>query len=200
FGVRAQIFAPSPEPEYSGASQTATPQEWSASRERAPDPRPAKPRARAVAPIVPPAPIVEAPPVDPPRSKPARPSVRDRLGELDRSARAAWQRGDLKAAEAALEQVVRAGGRSTLADIAWGDLFELARQRNDARREALLWARYLKAFPRGRYADDARAGLCRRARGDEATACWRRYLAEHADGTWREQAKRAIAAETDRPQ
>lgn len=192
FGVRAQILAPGPERDYSGASQIATPQEWIASSERASPPPPAKPRVRAV--IVPSPPIVEAPApvVAPPRRKPARPSTN--LATLDREARIAWQRGETMRAQTLLEELVRSGGRSTLADIAYGDLFELARQRKDAGREARLWKRYLEAFPRGRYADDARAGLCRRAAGEEAIACWRRYLAQHPDGTWREQAKRAIAA------
>jgi hypothetical protein len=193
-GLRAQRLTSSSEIDYSGASRIATPEDRSqTATHREPAPRP---RVRATTPaVVPPPPataIVE--PVPPPRSKPARVSLRERLAELDRDARSAWQRGDLEAAESALEQLVRSGGRSTLADLAWGDLFELARQTGDARREAKLWQRYLQVLPRGRHSDDARAGLCRRAKGEDAIACWRRYLADRPNGTWREQATRAIAA------
>ncbi len=47
-------------------------------------------------------------------------------------------------------------------------------------------------FPRGRYADDARAGLCRRAASDERDACWQQYLTDFPAGVHRPQAERAL--------
>ena len=69
---------------------------------------------------------------------------------------------------------------------------ELARQRHDAAAEAKLWERYVRRFPGGRYVDEARAGLCRRASGDAATRCWRAYLDDRPRGTYRDQARAAL--------
>jgi hypothetical protein len=192
---------------YSGASRTHAPQVWSQAlldvtpRAAARAPRTAGPRTSAPVPSVAPLPSVAPRPqiVAPTqRVAPRRASVPvDALTELDRTARAAWQRGELAAAEAALEQLVARGRRGALVDIAYGDLFELARQRRDPAKEARLWRRYLKAFPRGRYSDDAHAGLCRAAQGDAAIVCWRRYLDARPSGTWREQARTAIARAVD---
>lgn len=198
WGLRAQLVSPGAGAPLSGASQSAAMRTaWSeATLERARAPR-ARPSVRARPEPTPavlpsePAPLERI--ATPPR-KSSRVAERDRLAELDASARAAWKRGELARAQAELEQLVRKGGRSALADIAWGDLFELARQRGDRDGELRLLRRYLKVFPRGRYAEDARAGTCRRSRGDAAASCWRDYLAAHPQGTWREQAKSAIAA------
>jgi len=44
-------------------------------------------------------------------------------------------------------------------------------------------------FPEGRFADDARAGLCRRDASDRP-ACWRAYLEAFPEGSYRAQAER----------
>ena len=82
---------------------------------------------------------------------------------------------------------------SRAADLSYGDLFTLARQRSGPAQEQALWREYLAAFPRGRYADDARAGLCRRAEPDERAACWQQYLTDFPAGVHRPQAERALA-------
>lgn len=108
---------------------------------------------------------------------------------LEEEAQALWQRGELAAAEAKLRALVRGGGRR--AELAYGDLFALSRQMYGADGQAKVWREYLQAFPRGRFAEDARAGLCQRAGGGEKAACWRGYLEFHPDGAHREQAAAA---------
>ena len=194
WGLRAHRMDPAQPHEYSGASKTADGDEWSSARI---DDTP-----RRVAPVVPrqhipaPAPLEfvitkEPPPPVTPARKPG-PSVGDRLVALDRDARAAWKRGDLKAAEAAFETIVQRGGRRSLVDLAYGDLFELARQRRDRGREAELWQAYLRRFPNGRFADEAHAGSCRRAALSQASACWQRYLDQRPHGTYRDHARSAL--------
>jgi hypothetical protein len=200
-GLRARVLDASARPDYSGANQTAEGDAWSEAAIETPPARPPRaattPRAPIVAPSVPaPAPI--ATPVD--RREPARKRVVvDELAAIDREARAAWKRGDLAAAEAGFEALVRRGGRRSLVDLAFGDLFELARQRGDAAKDARLWRRYVERFPTGRYADEARAGLCRRPSGGAATACWQRYIDERPNGTYREQARAALGARPSSP-
>lgn len=117
------------------------------------------------------------------------------LDELDAEAHAAWRRGDLAAAESAFRAIVTRAGRGKLADLAYGDLFTLARQKKAPAREVALWREYLRTFPRGRFADDARAGLCRRAaEGDERRACWDAYLQAMPEGAHRGQARRELEA------
>lgn len=185
--------------DYSGASQIAPPQ--------APEPiesrRPSAPTPRPRVEVVPAPEVVPEPelPVDvePPARRRApsvdrepAPTLDERLDALDAEARGAWKRGDLEAAQVAFEALVRAGGTRAIADLAFGDLFELARQRHDAAAEAKLWDRYVRRFPGGRYVDEARAGLCRRASGDAATRCWRAYLDDRPRGTYRDQARAAL--------
>jgi hypothetical protein len=131
----------------------------------------------------------------PRRAKPA-PAVAPAptLDELDARAHAAWKDGDLAGAEAAFREIVKRAGKGKLADLAYGDLFTLARQSKKPGREAALWREYLEAFPRGRFADDARAGLCRRAEGDERSACWTAYLEAMPEGSHRAQAERELRA------
>lgn len=126
------------------------------------------------------------------RAKPAGESAADRLSRLDAEAEALWHSGDLAGAEARYREIVGLAPGSRAADLAYGDLFSLARQRRGADHEAELWREYLKMFPRGRYADDARAGLCRRAEGDERASCWRAYLEEFPGGVHRHQAARVL--------
>lgn len=100
---------------------------------------------------------------------------------LDRAAREAWRRGDTEEARALLSALVRSDAATSTIELAYGDLFVLARQAGDLQGLARLWQRYLARFPRGLYAEDARVGLCRRATGAEASECWDLYL-----GTWPE--------------
>lgn len=155
----------------------------------APAPRTPVPR-RTIASLPVEAPVVEAvvPVVEP--STPPRARVdADRLRTLSDEARAMWRAGDRRGAEAKFLQVTAAGGRSPLAELAWGDLFALARQLGDDARLAKRWRAYLGKFPRGQYADDARAGLCRR--DDERSRCWAAYLRDFPAGSYRGEARDA---------
>jgi hypothetical protein len=111
---------------------------------------------------------------------------------LEEEAQRLWERGELAAAERKFRDVVRVAGDSQRAELAYGDLFVLARQLRGAGGPTSVWREYLERFPRGRFAEDARGGLCRRATGDERTACWRAYLSHHPDGTHRAQATAAV--------
>lgn len=182
--------------EYSGANQTA--REEASERAIDVEPPAANPRVSvpndALAPLEPA--LSEIPdlpaPLDAGKPKPTPQAIEARLQQLDRDARDAWKRGELSAAAAGFEAVVKSGGRKAIADLAFGDLFELARQRKDIAGESALWRRYVRRFPNGRYADEARAGLCRRESGDAATRCWSAYLVDRPSGTYRDQARRAI--------
>jgi hypothetical protein len=125
-----------------------------------------------------------------PARKPPRP---DRLHTLDAEARAAWTLGDLGLAEDKFRQLVRIGKRGRAVDLAYGDLFSIARQRSDEPGLRRYWKQYAAKFPRGRFIDDARAGLCRTAPRSEARSCWRAYLADRPHGTYRRDAEAAIA-------
>ena len=114
---------------------------------------------------------------------------RARLGELAQSAQQHWRDGDLAEARRLFKQVVAEGGRSREAEMAYADLFALARQRGKG--QAKLWRAYLERFPRGRFADDARAGRCRVASDERRVACWRRYLDAFPEGSYRAEAERA---------
>lgn len=204
--VSARVLDPAAEPAYSSASDRMArdddPQEATTIE---PQPEPA-PRLRTVAiPETPtPAPdpepieiedaIDDAPPAEratSPRGKPAAPGPgkAERLRTLDAEARAAWSAGDLPVAEAKFSELVRIGGRSSLVDIAYGDLFSVLRQRGHSGDLPRHWRRYVARFPRGRYVDEARAGLCRAAAPSEEIDCWRAYLRDRPDGTYRQHAR-----------
>ena len=123
---------------------------------------------------------------------PAAATLAEQLRELDAEAEAAWQAGDYAGAERRFRQIVERAPGSRAADLSYGDLFTLARQRSGPEQEKALWREYLAAFPRGRYADDARAGLCRRAAPDERVGCWQQYLADFPAGVHRSQAARVL--------
>lgn len=142
-------------------------------------------------------PTTEAPPTGRTRSGRAR-SSGARLRELDEQAQAHWKAGRLDRAQAALEQIVRLGGRTRWAELAFGDLFTLAHQAGDSARESRLWRRYLARFPRGRFADDVRAGQCRRAPAARRASCWTHYLADFPRGAHQRDARAQIRLSSQR--
>lgn len=117
---------------------------------------------------------------------PAGPSLED-------EAQALWERGELAAAERKYREIVDLAGKGQRAELAYGDIFALAKQIRGAEGQAAAWREYLQKFPAGRFADDARAGLCRRAAADERAACWQDYLDRHPRGSHRKQAEAALA-------
>ncbi|MEM7153777.1 MAG: hypothetical protein AAF799_13095 [Myxococcota bacterium] len=127
-----------------------------------------------------------------PRAQPEPRASTRTLEELDAMAHAAWRAGDLSKAERLFRILTKRAGKGRLGDLAYGDLFTLARQRKARGTETALWREYLERFPHGRFADDARAGLCRRASGDAQRQCWQRYLETMPDGTHRARAKAAL--------
>lgn len=141
-----------------------------------------------------PEPAVELRPAPRTRSKqPTKPPTRrERLATLERDANAAWQAGKLDNAESAFRKIIEIDGRGSWAESAYGELFTLQRQRG--RSSVALWKAYLKRFPKGRFADDARAGLCRRAEGDAKLACWNAYLDAMPRGSFRAQAQRELGS------
>jgi hypothetical protein len=122
-------------------------------------------------------------------------SLRDQISELEVQAQALWTAGELERAQASYREIIALAGRRRYADLAYGDLFTLARQRGDAAAELALWNEYLVAFPSGRFADDVRARLCRRASAGERDGCWREYLADFPEGVHTNAAASALAAE-----
>ncbi len=122
----------------------------------------------------------------------AKPTLDDRLKALDEDAQERWRRGDLEGAEEVFRELIRRGGRRARVQLAYGDLFVLVRQARGAAGERDVWQEYLKRFPKGPHADDARAGLCRRAEDDARGACWERYLEDFPRGAHRARAARAV--------
>ena len=177
--------APAPKDSFTAPAEPEGPKgpkEPGAPTEREPRPRPHKPER--VTP--PPAPSDTTTPEDP-------------LSALDREAQARWQSGDLRGAADKFAEIVQRAPGSRAAETAYGDLFALENQLGGDL--VSLWRAYLRQFPRGRYADDARAGVCRRAPADARISCWRDYLAAHPDGAHRPEAERAAeqAAEQAAP-
>ncbi len=125
-------------------------------------------------------------------SEPAAPSLAERLAALDGEANAALAAKDYTRAAALFEEVIARAGKASVADLAYGDLFNIAHMRGDKPGLLALWKRYLHAWPRGRFADDARAGICRRGGGDAST-CWQDYLEDFPKGSYRKEAERALA-------
>lgn len=172
-----------PAQQESSAAQTVAPTEgseaWSA---RAPAPAPIpEPAAQATTGEVEVAETSGDGDTGEPSSK--RRSKPPSLDALEADALAAWQRGDLANAERLLLRIAR-GPRSGRAELAYGDLFAVARQRRGAAGQVAMWRDYLRRYPSGRFADDARAGLCRRAEdAGSSRTCWEDYLRHHPSGT-----------------
>jgi hypothetical protein len=129
------------------------------------------------------------------RSRPDRADQTDRTDRilaLDAEAQRLWAAGELEAAQEVFRALLELAGHSRHADLAYGDLFTLTHQRKDDAAELALWREYLREFPRGRFADDARAGVCRRGPADERASCWQAYLDDFPTGVHRRTAERAL--------
>ena len=113
----------------------------------------------------------------------------ERLASLDAEAYALLRAGEHVQADRRFRTIVRIGGKSEYAELAYGELFALARREGDGDLGE-LWAAYLQRFPKGRYADAARAGLCRRTPEASQRECWTDYLLEHPHGAARSEALR----------
>lgn len=111
----------------------------------------------------------DGPVVEPAEAKPRQLS----LEQLDARAQQQWRAGRTKAAEGTYWKIVKRGGTDPRVELAYAELFSLVRQRGGDLTS--VWRRYLKAFPRGRYASDAQAGLCRRAAESARESCWQDY-------------------------
>ncbi|MEM9457342.1 MAG: hypothetical protein AAGF11_24395 [Myxococcota bacterium] len=149
------------------------------------------------------APTVKAPALDAGTERPTasrsstrRSTRRQRsLQRLDDLAATRLAAGDTTGAQKAYRALIRKAGRSGLAELAYGDLFTLAHGQRDRAEQRRLWREYLDKFPRGRFADDARAGLCRGLAGEPRAECWERYLDDFPTGAYHRQAERALSRE-----
>lgn len=139
-----------------------------------------------------PTPAAAPKPQRPSRIAPAPLGSESSLEALEREAQRLWAAGDLAGARDRFERIVAKGGRTAIAELAAGDLISLAMRSRDSTRLRMAWARYVQRFPHGRYADDARAGLCRTNAVPDRPACWREYLADFASGAHRSEARTAI--------
>lgn len=142
-------------------------------------------------------PTVEPAPETEPTSAPtkARETIpmKERLAALDAEAQAQWRAGDRRAAAKTFRRIIRIGGRRLDVQLAYGELFNLVRQLDGPGARDELWREYLRRFPRGRFADDARGGLCRRAKPSKVAACWGAYLEDFPQGAHRTRAEREAA-------
>ena len=137
--------------------------------------------------------IEPAPLEEPSRVK--RSNIEERLRALADAAEVALGRGELQRADDLLAKLVAIGGRHRLVELAYGDRFTIAHRRGIIGEQTKLWRAYLQRFPRGRFADDARAGLCRHAPQDARASCWQRYLDEFPSGAYQAAARRAIGGQ-----
>jgi len=141
-----------------------------------------------------PAPVVVAPQAIPGPAAAVRPQPRKRAGgalqRLEARAQSAVADGDLELADRLYGQLIERGGKAALVELAYADRFTIARRRGDAAARRQLWNEYLRKFPRGRFADDARAGLCRVAAAADKPKCWKGYVADFPAGAYRSHAER----------
>ncbi len=112
-----------------------------------------------------------------------------RLQRLDDEAEALLHAGDLAGADERYVEIVAIGGARPAVEHAFVDRFGLARMRRDLASQRRLWRAYLERFPRGSFADDARAGLCRSEELATRAACWSAYLADFPAGAHRGEAE-----------
>ena len=132
--------------------------------------------------------------LEPPAPRPARKRRPAPPGPaLEDEAQALWQRGELAAAEHKYRELLRTVDDPRRVDLAYGDLFALTRQMHGADAQTGVWREYLRRLPRGRFADDARAGLCQRTPVAARPACWQDYLTHHPEGAHHTQAAAELA-------
>ncbi len=157
-----------------------------------PAPRPAASSRVELPASAPEEPLVELTAEEPQARARAQHHAAGELRELSEEAHALWRKGDLRGAEQRFIAITKIGGRGVLAELAWGDLFALARQMDDKGKSVTRWRAYLSKFPGGRYADDARAGLCRRS--SDVRSCWSNYLRDMPRGSYRAEADAAVGS------
>ncbi len=139
------------------------------------------------------------PSVTPPETRRRTPGedLDGRLRRMDEEAEAALRAGDAILADRLYTEIIRLGGWRPVVELAYADRFTLAHDSGDPARQRRLWTQYLRRFPRGRLADDARAGLCRQAPTTAARSCWGAYLVDFPHGAYRSQAQRTLDREVD---
>jgi hypothetical protein len=153
----------------------------------------------APAPAVAPPPAEPAPVQAPNDPKPKRASTDAQLRALADEAEAALARGEHDRADELFARLIAIGGRHPLVELAYGDRFTIAHRGGIIAEQTKLWRAYLGKFPRGRFSDDARAGLCRHASAKDEGSCWTAYLADFPKGAYRGLAARSLAEETGTP-
>lgn len=112
---------------------------------------------------------------------------------LMRQAHRLWKQGKTKRAQRLLRRVAYRSSDRDAAQAAFADLFSIGRQLGGRSVLVKEWNRYLKSFPKGRYAQDAWAGRCLAFEGgDRARACWREYVQRFPRGVYARKAKKSL--------
>jgi hypothetical protein len=170
------------------------------------DRRPETPKRRdPPAAAVPVAPAEETIPDEPvplePASAPSKPEpkrvrapLKQRLERLDEQAERALARGDAKAADRLYAKIIAQGRRNPRVELAYAERFTIAHRLGNRSKQRKLYRAYLRTFPRGRFVDDARAGLCRTVASSKRPACWSEYLKSSPDGAYAAEARRGASS------